>query len=172
MSKCARFAASSRSAGLSLALAVLLTLPALAADLRPLKDPAQIASVFPAKAKVRVVNVWAMWCVPCVAEMPDLKLIDDAFGAEVAILGVSLDDMLPDAEQGNTAHFLDQRKIAFPNIYYTGNADALAERLKFGGEIPVTIVFDRQGKELWRHEGRLDRVKTIARLRETLRRMQ
>ena len=155
--------------------AIFLSVAALsahAADLRPLKEPAKIAGVFPAPAKLRVVNVWAMWCVPCVAEMPDLRAIDETFGAEVALAGVSLDDMLPDASPKPVSAFLDKHKIAFPNVYYTGNADDLGDRLRFSGEIPVTIVFDRNGKELWRHEGRLDREKTIARLRETLRRMQ
>ena len=164
MPKCARFAASFLSA--------LIALPLAAADLRPVKEPAKVASVFPAAAKVRVLNLWAMWCVPCVAEMPDLRAIDDAFGPEVAIAGVSLDDMLPDAKSDETAKFLDRYRIAFPNVYYTGNADDLGERLRFSGEIPLTIVFDRKGRELWRHQGRLDREKTIARLRETLRRMQ
>jgi thiol-disulfide isomerase/thioredoxin len=161
MPKSAPFAASFLSA--------LLVLPLLAADLRQEKEPAKIASVFPPAAKVRVLNVWAMWCVPCVAEMPDLRAIDDAFGSELAIAGVTLDDMLPDAKSAETAKFLDRHRIAFPNVYYTGNADDLGERLRFSGEIPVTIVFDRKGKELWRHQGRLDRLKTIARLRETLR---
>lgn len=152
-------------------LSVLVAMSALGADLRRVSEPSKIAAVFPAAAKVRVVNVWAMWCVPCVAEMPDLRAIDDAFGREVAIAGVSLDDMLPDAKSEQTAAFLDRFKIAFPNIYYTGNADDLGEKLRFNGEIPVTIVFDRKGKELWRHQGRLDREKTIARLRETLRRI-
>jgi thiol-disulfide isomerase/thioredoxin len=150
----------------------LLALSTFAADLRTVKEPAKIAAVFPAAAKVRVINVWAMWCVPCVAEMPDLRAIDDAFGAEVAMAGVSLDDMLPDAKSERTKQFLDKQKIAFTNVYYTGNADELGEHLKFSGEIPVTIVFDRKGKELWRHQGRLDREKTIARLRETLRRIK
>jgi thiol-disulfide isomerase/thioredoxin len=163
MPKSARFAALSLS---------FLALPLFAADLRAMKEPAKIASVFPAAAKVRVLNVWAMWCVPCVAEMPDLLAIDQAFGREVAIAGVTLDDMLPDAKSELTARFLDQNRIAFPNVFYTGNADALGDRLRFNGEIPVTIVFDRQGKELWRHQGRLDKDKMIARLRETLRRMR
>lgn len=137
-----------------------------------MKEPAKIATVFPAAAKVRVLNVWAMWCVPCVAEMPDLRAIDAAFGSEVAIAGVSLDDMLPDAKKEDTTRFLDKFKIAFPNVYYTGNPDALGDQLRFNGEIPITIVFDRKGKELWRHQGRLEKDKTIARLRETLRRMQ
>jgi thiol-disulfide isomerase/thioredoxin len=153
-------------------LSVCLVLPALAADLRPVKEPAKIAAVFPAAAKVRVLNVWAMWCVPCVAEMPDLRAIDEAFGREVAIAGVTLDDMLPDAKPSKTAEFLDRQKIAFPNVYYTGNADDLGDRLRFSGEIPITIVYDAKGNELWRQEGRLDRDKIIARLRETLRRMR
>ena len=167
MPKSAPFAASF----LRLAL-LLLALPVFAADVRLIKEPAKIAAVFPSKAKVRVINVWAMWCVPCVAEMPDLRAIDDAFGAEVALAGVSLDDMLPDAKSEKTAQFLDTQKIAFPNVYYTGNADDLGDHLQFSGEIPVTIVFDRKGNELWRHQGRLDREKTIARLRETLRRVK
>jgi thiol-disulfide isomerase/thioredoxin len=163
MRKYARFAVSS--------LSVLLMLPALAADLRAMKDPAKIASAFPAAAKVRVLNVWAMWCAPCVAEMPDLQAIDDAFGAELAVAGVTLDDMLPDTSSINTTNFLNRKKIAFPNIYYKGNADDLARLLRFSGEVPLTIVYDGKGNELWRHQGRLDREKTIARLRQTLKEM-
>jgi thiol-disulfide isomerase/thioredoxin len=121
---------------------------------------------------VRVLNVWATWCVPCVAEMPVLREIDATFGKELALAGVSLDDMIPGAKPATVAAFLDKQKIAFPNVYYTGNVDALADTLVFSGEIPVTIVYDGKGRELWRHEGLLDRTKTLARLRDTLRRMK
>jgi thiol-disulfide isomerase/thioredoxin len=164
MRKYARFAA--------LSLSALLALPLVAADLRPTKVPADIAKAFPAKAKVRLLNVWATWCIPCVAEMPDLRTIDEAFGDELAIAGVSLDDMIPDTKQAKVAAFLDRQRIAFPNVYYTGNPDALGEHLDFDGEIPLTIIYDRKGKELWRHQGRLERDATIARLRDILRRMR
>ena len=153
-------------------LSVLFALGASAADLRPVKEPAKIAAQFPSAAKLRLVNVWATWCMPCVEEMPDLKAIDDAFGAEVVVMGISLDDMIPDTKREKVAAFLDKQKIAFPNVYYTGNPDALGDYLKFSGEIPITIVYDRGGRELWRVPGRIDRQKTIARLREQLRRMQ
>jgi thiol-disulfide isomerase/thioredoxin len=161
MRKFARFVA------LSLSVA---TLPLFAADLRTMKDPAQIATLFPAGAKLRVLNLWAIWCAPCVAEMPDLRAIDDLFGAEVAIAGVSLDDMLPDAKREDTESFLDKQRIGFPNVYYTGDLEALGNQLKIDGEIPITIVYDRNGKEVWRHMGRLDRQETITRLRDALRR--
>jgi hypothetical protein len=85
---------------------------------------------------------------------------------------VSLDDMLPDAKRENTVSFLDKQKIAFPNAYYTGTPDDLGEQLRISGEIPITIVYDRNGTELWRHSGRLDRQETIKRLRDALRRMK
>ena len=151
-------------------LSAVCALNLLAADVRPVKEPAAIEKHWPAAAKVRVVNLWATWCAPCVAEMPDLRAIDETFGAEVALLGVSLDDMIPDTKPAKVNAFLEKYKIAFPNIYYTGNPDALGEHYKFSGELPVTIVFDRKGKELWRHEGRLDKNTTIARLRDILRR--
>lgn len=151
---------------------VLFALPLAAADLRPAKAPAEIAKAFPADAKVRMLNVWATWCIPCVQEMPDLRAIDDTFGAELAVVGVSLDDMIPDTKPEKVASFLDRQRIAFPNIYYKGNADDLGEHLQFDGEIPLTIVYDRKGKELWRHQGRLEREATIVRLRDILRRMR
>jgi hypothetical protein len=102
--------------------------------------------------------------------MPDLRSIDTTFGDEVAVVGVTLDDMIPDTKQEKVASFLDKQKIAFPNVYYTGNADDLAKHLGFNGEIPITIIYDRNGKELWRHQGRLQLNATIARLRDILRR--
>ena len=154
------------------ALLFLVATAASATDLRDVKDPAKIAAFFPAKAKVRVVNIWATWCVPCVAEMPELKAVDDAFGSEVALAGVSMDDMIPETTRDKVVRFLDRQKINYLNLYYSGNADDLTDFYRFDGEIPVTIAFDRAGKELWRHEGPIESADTIAELRKLLRRMQ
>jgi len=148
----------------------VIALNVAAADLRSIKEPAKIASVFPREARLRLVNVWATWCAPCVLEMPDLRAIDEMFGPELALAGISLDDMLPDASPKPVAKFLDRQRIAFPNVYYTGNPDALGDYLDFSGEIPITIVYDGAGKELWRHQNRLDKNQTIAQLRDLLRR--
>lgn len=156
-----------------LALAsLLLAAAASAADLRDIKQPARIAAVFPPAAKLRVLNLWATWCVPCVAEMPDLRAIDEAFGGDVALAGVSLDDMIPGTKREKVIAFLDKQRVAFPNVYYTGNPDDLGDFVKFDGEIPITVVYDRAGKELWRHQGRLNREQTIAELHKLLRRIR
>ena len=163
MSRFARFAAISLSA-------LLVCSVAVAADLRDLSDPKKIGTLAPANARLHLINVWATWCVPCVAEMPDLRAIDDTFGSEVAIIGVSLDDMIPNTKREKVTGFLDKSAIKFPNAYFTGLPDTLGEFLKFDGEIPITIITNNKGKELWRHQGRLDKTKTIAALRDLLRR--
>lgn len=141
-----------------------------AADLREVKDAGAVHQAVPSTAPLRLVNVWATWCIPCVEEMPDLQLIQKTLGKDLQIVGISLDDMIPGAKKEKVIGFLDKQKITFPNVYYTGNPDALGDLLRFSGEIPVTIVYDRKGKELWRHQGRLNREKTVAELRSLLRR--
>jgi len=103
--------------------------------------------------------------------MADLRAIGEAFGAQVSLVGVSLDDMIPGdraATKRKLAGFLDQKKISYINIYYSGNSDALANALRFNGEIPITIVYDRNGRELWRKQGKLDRQETIGQIRKLL----
>lgn len=142
-----------------------------AAQVVEVREPAKIAAAFSPQASIRVVNVWAMWCVPCVEEMADLRVIRSTFGPEVSLIGVSLDDMLPGDRQiskKKVTEFLDRQRIAFPNVYYVGNSDALGEFLRFDGAIPITIAFDRGGRELWRQQGRLDRRKTISTIRKLL----
>jgi thiol-disulfide isomerase/thioredoxin len=142
-----------------------------AANLVEVKEPAKIAGSFSPRASVRLVNVWATWCVPCVEEMSDLRAISETFGPQVSLVGVSLDDMIPgdrSATKRRLASFLDQEKISYLNIYYSGNNDALADALQFNGEIPITIAYDRNGRELWRRQGKLDRQKTIVQIRKLL----
>ena len=157
MLACALFAASSLSA----------------ASLVETKDPSRIEAAFPSAAAVRLVNVWATWCVPCVEEMADLRDLAKTFAPRVAIVGVSLDDMIPgdrSAIKRHVVEFLDARGVRYPNIYYSGSQDALADYLRFEGDMPTTIALDRHGKELWRHSGKIDRQKTADKLRELIRR--
>jgi thiol-disulfide isomerase/thioredoxin len=144
-----------------------------AARLVEVKEPAKVKTYFTADSSIRIVNVWATWCIPCVEEMGDLREIAKTFAPRVSVVGVSLDDMIPGERVETKKHvvqFLQSKKVTFPNIYYTGNSDALGELLQFDGEIPITIAFDRNGKELWRHQGKLNRQQTVEAIRKLLRR--
>ena len=144
---------------------------AFAAKLVEVKEPARIADAFSPKAPLRAINVWATWCVPCVEEIADLGEISRMFGADLSVIGVSLDDMIPSdraATKKKVESFLDAKKISYSNIYYSGDGDALADSLRFNGEIPITIIYDRNGRELWRQQGKIDRQKTIAEIKKLL----
>jgi thiol-disulfide isomerase/thioredoxin len=156
----------------SLAAALLaLTLSAAPAPLPSVRSAAEVLRSFRPNAGVRVVNVWATWCVPCVAEIGDLQAISDRFrGKGVEVIGLSLDDAIPDERSKRrklVTDFLARHRVAYRNLYFTGRPSELADELRFDGSIPITIVFDRNGRELLRNEGALDR-KAFGQKLETL----
>lgn len=149
---------------LSFFLLAAVTGGARGASLIDASNVKQIDAQLP-KARLRVVNLWATWCVPCVAEMSDLRLIDQRYAdQDVAILGVSMDDVIPgdrSATRAKVIRFLDQRKISWRNVFFTGKATALQDHFRFEGEIPITIVLDAKGREVARHQGQIDRVELV-----------
>ena len=150
---------------------LFLSLTAQAADVRDVKDPAAIQKMFEPAAKLRLVNVWATWCAPCVEEMPVLRAIRKDFGKELGMIGISLDDMVP-GDRGETksrvVRFLDSKQVAYPNAYYIGSSDALADTMNIDGAIPITIVYDSKGKEVWRRQGSLDQAQATKKIQELL----
>jgi thiol-disulfide isomerase/thioredoxin len=142
------------------------------AELREVRNADEIHQAFRADSRVRVVSVWATWCAPCVAEIGGINDVAKSFRkSAVEIVGVSLDDAVTtnrDETKQRVEHFLADRKIAFRNVYYTGKTSDLAEELHFEGAIPVTIVFDRFGREIARGEGVLD----MKWLRDTLKMLE
>jgi thiol-disulfide isomerase/thioredoxin len=103
------------------------------------------------KGKVVIVDFWATWCGPCLAELPNLKKIYEKYhdrGLEV--VGISLDDNGP--ELGN---FLKDNDLPWKILHYAdpakgdgkkrGFADPNAEFYGITG-IPTIILIDRTGK--------------------------
>ena len=92
--------------------------------------------------RVVVMNFWASWCGPCRVEQPDLTEAYAALPqAEVAFLGVNIDDTEANAE----AH-VREFDIPYPSLYDPANDFAS----RFGGigprTIPSTIFIDREGR--------------------------
>ena len=90
------------------------------------------------RGKVVIVNFWATWCTPCLAEMPALQAYYAKHKAEgVEILAISMDDRKDLAAVRSVA-----ASFAFP-IAWKGDAD-----FKGLGRIwrmPSTFVIDKQG---------------------------
>jgi thiol-disulfide isomerase/thioredoxin len=147
------------------ALLIFLTASAWAAEseLPEVRSKADVVRHFSPSARLHVVNLWATWCVPCVAEMPDLQKVDNAFAdTAVEFIGVSMDSAIPGptpARKALVKKFLTSRNIKFKILYYLGKPSRIANEYDFSGELPLTVVYDHSGKELIRYTGVINRAK-------------
>ena len=96
-----------------------------------------------------LVNFWATWCVPCREEFPDLARLDKAYGGRgLRVLGVSTDLA---RETAAVKKFLAEQKPGFPNYRKKGGGDDEqfidAVDKSWGGELPFTVLYARDGKK-------------------------
>ena len=99
-----------------------------------------------------LVNLWASWCAPCIKELPTLEKLEQAQvrGGQLAVIAVSQDR----APKASVDAFLAGRKIARFAAFHDPEM-ALSSAL--GIEVmPTTVLFDAQGREVWRYVGDLD----------------
>jgi cytochrome c biogenesis protein CcmG/thiol:disulfide interchange protein DsbE len=99
------------------------------------------------RGKVVLLNFWATWCPPCLAEMPWFNEFQATYGSRgFAVIGISMD------EDGwaSVRPFLERTKIQYPVVI---GDDDLAQR--FGGveSLPYSLLIDRQGNIVSAHTG-------------------
>ncbi len=107
------------------------------------------AAISSNRGKVVVVNFWATWCVPCREEFPDLVRLERAYRDRgVAVVGVSIDLA---KDRPKVEKFLDTNRPDFPNYmkHAGGDDQDFIESVdaKWGGELPFTAVYGRDGKK-------------------------
>ncbi|KPF64937.1 DsbE family thiol:disulfide interchange protein [Porphyrobacter sp. AAP60] len=93
--------------------------------------------------KPRLLNIWASWCLPCIAEAPQLEALQ-AQGVE--IIGIAIRDRPADV-----ANFLTR----YGNPYSRVGADDISEvQLAIGSSgVPETFVIDAAGVIRYQHIG-------------------
>ena len=95
------------------------------------------------KGKPVLINLWATWCAPCVAELPQL---DKLAGGKLKVLTVS-----QDMETGKVADFLKQRGVK--NLEpWLDEKNELSAHYEIQ-TLPTTILYDAEGREVWRVTG-------------------
>jgi thiol-disulfide isomerase/thioredoxin len=103
------------------------------------------------KGKPVLLNLWATWCAPCVTEMPLLDRLAGDLGDGVRVLTVSED--MKGAEL--VAPFFAGRDL--PNLpQWMDPKNDLAFAFDGGASLPLTVLYDAEGKEVWRVLGGYD----------------
>ena len=87
------------------------------------------------KGQVIVVNLWATWCPPCVAEMPSFQKLYDAYGDKVTFLFIANDE--PD----RVKKFLRDNEYDIPVFFQLSNAP----KEMSSNSLPTTYVIDQKG---------------------------
>src|SRR5690606_2175944 len=122
--------------------------------------------------KVRLINVWATWCAPCVKEFPELVETSRKFGSrDFEFISISADDP---SDPAPVKAFLDKQSAGLSprlkhsveaegrktnsSLYTGADIDELMKALdpEWPGAIPHTVLIDTDGTIPWRHNGLVD----------------
>ncbi len=98
------------------------------------------------QGKVVVMDFWATYCVPCIQEIPGFNKLQQEYAAKgVVVVGVSMDEDGADLVQ----QFLKKHPMQYTVAL---GSDAVSKQYKLDA-LPVTVVFDRSGRQVKRFEG-------------------
>jgi thiol-disulfide isomerase/thioredoxin len=96
---------------------------------------------------VILLNFWATWCGPCREEIPSLVELQQNYGDQLVVLGVSIDDPLSKLKP-----YATEMHMNYPVLVGKDRQDVQdAYGPLFG--IPVSVFVDRDGRIWKRHSG-------------------
>jgi thiol-disulfide isomerase/thioredoxin len=99
-----------------------------------------------------LVNLWATWCAPCVKELPTLDKLAAAelTGEKLIFVTVAEDSATPAALED----FFVKHRLRYLDRYQDPEMKLLTA---LGVQVlPTTVLYDAQGREVWRYVGDLD----------------
>jgi peroxiredoxin len=107
--------------------------------------------------RLRLVNVWATWCGPCVVEFPELVTINRMYrGRDFEMVTISAD---PPEKKGAALEFLQKQQASTRNVLFEkGDPYALVDVVDpaWRGALPHTILVAPGGKVIHRSEGAIE----------------
>ncbi len=115
-----------------------------------LKDPAgKELNLVSLKGKPLLINLWATWCAPCIAELPQLDAIAGQ-SSGLKVLTINQDTEKLDG----VAKFLTQRGVK--NLEPWLNPDNSVMFQYVAQQLPTTVLYGSDGREIWRTSGPRD----------------
>lgn len=113
----------------------------------PEGDPARLSDF---AGKPLLVNLWATWCVPCVKEMPTLDALAARGEGKLTVLTIAQDI------RGREVVDPWFAKNRFAKLEPWLDAPNALSQHYATGMLPTTILYDAEGREVWRMIGGLD----------------
>lgn len=99
------------------------------------------------RGRVVVLNLWATWCTPCVAEMPTLDRLQQQVGEDAIVVALSIDR----GGQEAVREFYDRTGVKNLKIFVDPTMRAQSDLRVLG--LPTTLIIDGQGRERGRLVG-------------------
>ncbi|MCQ2241688.1 TlpA disulfide reductase family protein [Treponema sp.] len=117
-------------------------------DARDINNEVVTDSVF-SKTKVTMINVWGTFCGPCIAEMPDLGILNKEYGEkDFQVVGIVIDALnrkgTPDAKMIETARKIVKQTDA-DYVHVVPDAKLMNGILRGIYAVPTTIFVDSNG---------------------------
>jgi thiol-disulfide isomerase/thioredoxin len=107
--------------------------------------------------KLRLINVWATWCGPCVTEYPELMAIYRSFfQRDFEFISLCADKI---QNKNSALKFLRKQKSHIKNYIFAGDdVYDLVEAVdpEWNAALPYTIMVEPGGKVVYRHQGLID----------------
>jgi thiol-disulfide isomerase/thioredoxin len=100
------------------------------------------------RGRVVVLNLWATWCTPCVAEMPMLDRLQQQLGdGDAIVVALSIDRGGKEAVQ----EFYQKTGVTHLKVFVDPTMRAQSDLGLLG--LPTTLIIDREGRERGRLVG-------------------
>lgn len=97
-----------------------------------------------------LVNFWATWCTPCVAELPHIDAVRSSLEGGIEAVAVDIGDPDP----GTLLDFREEVRLSMPVVWLdAGEAAALKEEWDLPDVLPVTVLLSADGAETARALG-------------------
>jgi thiol-disulfide isomerase/thioredoxin len=106
------------------------------------------------EGKPVIVNFWAIWCTPCVGELPHIDEVYRSMEGEIAAVAVDIGD--PELE--TLLRFREVFKLSMPVVWLSENDALILKReWNLADVLPITLIYDADGIEIRRVAGVRDR---------------
>jgi len=104
--------------------------------------------------RIKLINIWATWCGPCIIEFPEFVLMQRMYGQrDFEMISISVDRF---SQEDKVLKFLDEKQAAFTNYLYSEeDKNAMFDLIdtEWQGNIPYTMMVLPGGEVVYRHDG-------------------